>query len=286
MIGKPRPKVLFIGTGAIGFPMIQHIHSAGFPVLAVEPAAEQRTKLMAASIPSLSGIASTPDVDVVIVMVATPEQLDDVVSAAVSVQVAGQVWIIMSTVGPVSLRAAQTRLEQAGARVMDAPVTGGVAGARAASLRIFAAGSANDLELATPILRCCGHVEVVGSEPGQGQAIKTINQHLCTVHLVAAAEALALARSMGLDPADVLRLVGQGAAGSWMLRDRGPRMLSDQPEVTSTVGIFLKDSFLVEQAAVDAGNKVPVLAAARQQLLAAEGLELWAADDSQVIRTY
>lgn len=286
MTGKPRPNVLFIGTGAIGFPMVQHIHRAGFPVLAVEPSAQQRAKLATVSIPSIHDISAAPSGDLVIVMVATPEQLDDVVSAALPAGVAGQVWIIMSTVGLSSLRAAQTKLEKAGARVIDAPVTGGVAGARAASLRIFAAGAAEDFELATPLLRCCGHVEVVGSEPGKGQAVKIINQHLCTVHLVAAAEALALADSMGLDPAKVLDLVEKGAAESWMLRDRGPRMLAEQPEVTSTIGIFTKDSFLVEEAATGAGSKVPLLTAARQQLLAAQELNLWAADDSQVIRTY
>lgn len=266
--------------------MVQHIHRAGFPVVAVEPGAQQRSKLAAVSIPSLPDISSAPPAELVIVMVATPAQLEEVVSAAADADIAGQLWIIMSTVGLSSIRAAQTTLEDAGARVVDAPVTGGVAGARAASLRIFAAGAADVIEMAVPVLRCCGHVDIVGNKPGKGQAVKVINQHLCTVHLVAAAEALALARSMDLDPVEVLKLVEQGAAESWMLRDRGPRMLAEQPEITSTVGIFAKDSSLVEEAATKTGMEVPVLTAARQQLLAAEKLGLWAADDSQVIRTY
>lgn len=286
MTERPRPDVLFIGTGAIGFPMVQHIHRAGFPVVAVEPGAHQRSKLAAASIPSFTDLPSAPPADLVVVMVATPAQLEEVISAAVGADITGQLWIIMSTVGPKNVQDAQVRLEDAGARVVDAPVTGGVAGARTAALRIFASGAATDIELAGPVLRCCGHVEVVGTAPGRGQAVKVINQHLCTVHLVAAAEALALARSMGLEPAEVLSLVEQGAAESWMLRDRGPRMLAEQAEITSTVGIFAKDSSLVAEAAAQAGQEVPVLIAARMRLLAAEELGLWAADDSQVIRTY
>ncbi len=283
---KPRPNVLFIGTGAIGFPMVQHIHRAGFSVVAVEPGSPQRSRLESIPIPSVPDISLAPAANIVIVMVATPSQLAEVASVAGAKNLHGQLWVIMSTVGLHSVEAARSTLERAGARVIDAPVTGGVAGARAGSLRIFTAGAADAIQSVRPVLECCGHVEVVGNKPGKGQAVKIVNQHLCTVHLVAAAEALSLARSMDLDPAEVLRLVEDGAAGSWMLRDRGARMLSEKPEITSTVGIFTKDSALVEQAAMEAGHEIPVLSAARKQLLAAENSGLGTADDSQVIRTY
>jgi 3-hydroxyisobutyrate dehydrogenase-like beta-hydroxyacid dehydrogenase len=116
--------------------------------------------------------------------------------------------------------------------------------------------------------------------------VKVVNQHLCSVHIVAAAEALSLGASLGLDQAAVLDLVAGGAAGSWMLSDRGPRMLEDDPTVTSTIGIFVKDSGLVAEAAASAGADVPVLAAARARYLAAAEAGLERADDSQVIRTY
>lgn len=98
----------------------------------------------------------------------------------------------------------------------------------------------------------------VGGRLGDGQAIKVVNQHLCSVHLVAAAEALNLARGLGLDPAAVLPLIEKGAAGSWMLSDRGPRMLQGtDAEVTSAVTIFVKDSGLVAAAAEAAKVEVP-----------------------------
>ena len=90
-----------------------------------------------------------------------------------------------------------------------------------------------------------GTVHVVGDEIGAGQAIKVVNQHLASVHIVAAAEALALAGTLGLDPATVLGLLERGAAGSWMLSDRGPRMLESTDvgvPAKSSIGIFVKDS--------------------------------------------
>jgi 3-hydroxyisobutyrate dehydrogenase/putative dehydrogenase len=114
-----------------------------------------------------------------------------------------------------------------------------------------------------------------------------VNQHLCSVHLVAAAEALHLARGLGLDPAAVLPLIEKGAAGSWMLSDRGPRMLQGTDvEVTSAVTIFVKDSGLVAAAAAAAKVDVPLLAQAHDRFQRAANAGLGARDDSRVIETW
>ena len=164
---------------------------------------------------------------------------------------------------------------------------GGAARATTGELVIFASGAASDLAAVADVLAPMGAVRTVGAEIGQGQAIKVVNQHLCSVHLVAAAEALALGASLGLEQADVLDLVAGGAAGSWMLSDRGPRMLQDTDvPVLSTIGIFVKDSGLVADAAASAHAEVPVLAAARERLLQAADAGLERRDDSRVIETY
>ena len=122
---------------------------------------------------------------------------------------------------------------------MDAPVTGGVARARTGELVIFAAGEPGNVAYARPVLEALGTVRVTGHRLGDGQSIKVVNQHLCSVHIVAAAEALSLARLLGLDPVTVLQFVEKGAAGSWMLSDRGPRMVAGTDvEVTSTINIW------------------------------------------------
>ena len=102
-----------------------------------------------------------------------------------------------------------------------------------------------------------------------------------------AAEALSLAESLGLDPGAVLGLVEQGAAGSWMLSDRGPRMLAGTDvEVTSTIGIFVKDSSLVSDAARSVSADTPLLEVARDRYRRAADAGLAGRDDSRVIETY
>lgn len=280
--------VVFVGLGAIGTPMAQRVAGAGFAVTGVDPFEAARERAAAAGIAAVGSIADAPAEGAVVVMVATPEQLDALVAEALAAGVAaGRTWIVMSTVGPDAVTRAGAALRQAGAAVVDAPVTGGVARATTGELIVFASGADAALASVADVLAPLGAVRVVGGELGQGQAIKVVNQHLCSVHIVAAAEALALGESLGLDKAAVLDLVGGGAAGSWMLADRGPRMLlgTDAP-VTSTIGIFVKDSGLVAEAAEAVGAEVPVLAAARARYLQAAEAGLERRDDSRVIETY
>lgn len=286
----PSPLV-FVGIGAIGLPMAARIAAAGHTVTGIDPApgAAERAK-EAGLAAAVAGIGDAPeDATTTIVMVATPDQLATLVDDALAARPdqGGRHWVIMSTVGPDAVRAQGDRLSAAGAHVVDAPVTGGVARARTGELTIFAAGSADDVAAVTPLLSACGTVRGVGERAGDGQAIKVVNQHLCSVHIVAAAEALNLASSLDLDPAQVLGLIEGGAAGSFMLSDRGPRMLGGTDvEVTSAVSIFVKDSGLVADAARAADAPTPLLDLARERYLAAADRGLAARDDSRVIETY
>lgn len=280
--------VTFIGLGAIGLPMMQRLLADGIVVTGVDPFPAARERAEAVGAAAVHSIADAPASTVVVAMVATPEQLDTLVDQALAADAAtGRTWVVMSTVGPEAIVSAGKRLTDAGALVVDAPVTGGVARARTGELTIFAAGSAPAIAGAGPILSRFGTVRPVGDTIGQGQAIKVVNQHLCAVHIVAAAEALSLASALGMDPAQVLPLLESGAAGSWMLSDRGPRMLEDTDvEVTSQINIFVKDSGLVYDAARAAGAESPLLDAARDRYLAAQADGLGARDDSRVIETY
>jgi 3-hydroxyisobutyrate dehydrogenase len=151
----------------------------------------------------------------------------------------------------------------------------------------FAAGAPDDIAAARPVLDALGTVRVTGERLGDGQSIKVVNQHLCSIHIVAAAEALSLARSLGLDAAAVLQLVEKGAAGSWMLSDRGPRMVATgDVEVTSSIDIFVKDSGLVADAGRDCGAALPLLAIANARFLDAKKAGLGLRDDSSVIETW
>ncbi|MFJ2029637.1 NAD(P)-dependent oxidoreductase [Streptosporangium sp. NPDC087985] len=281
------PSVVFVGIGAIGLPMATQLVSAGYTVTGVDPLPAAHGRAGAAGVRAVTRFSEAPKAESVVVMVATPAQLDDLVTEALAADVTGQRWIVMSTVGPESVREQAARLESAGAAVIDVPVTGGVARARTGELTLFASGPAADIEAARPILERFGTVHKVGAALGDGQAIKVVNQHLCSVHIVAAAEALALASALGLDREKVLSLVERGAAGSWMLSDRGPRMLQGTDvDVTSTINIFVKDSGLVSEAARAAGAQTPLLDVAQARYLQAADAGLSTRDDSRVIETY
>lgn len=279
--------VSFVGVGAIGLPMASRLVAAGIPTTGVDPLPAAVERAAASGVPVVPSFADAPPADFVVVMVATPDQLAALVTEALAAGVTGQRWIVMSTVGPDAVREQGARLIEAGATVLDAPVTGGVARARTGELTLFVAGASADVDAAREVLNPLGAIREVGERLGDGQAIKVVNQHLCSVHIVAAAEALALAARLGLDPASVLSLVEQGAAGSWMLSDRGPRMLAGTDvEVTSTIGIFVKDSGLVADAAGRAGARTPLLDVARERYRRAADAGLLARDDSRVIETY
>ena len=126
----------------------------------------------------------------------------------------------------------------------------------------------------------------VGERPGQGAIVKTVNQLLCGVHIAVVAEAFALAAKVGVDLKILLEIMSGSSASSWMLKDRGPRMLEAEPEVTSAVDIFVKDLGIVLDAGRDMKAALPLAAAAHQMFLATSGRGDGAADDSQVIRSY
>jgi 3-hydroxyisobutyrate dehydrogenase-like beta-hydroxyacid dehydrogenase len=279
-------KVTFVGVGAIGLPMALRIRCAGHDVTGVDVSDAAIANAKTCGIETLKQFSDAPVAQVVVVMVATPDQLAGLVGQ-VTGSVRGQLWLIMSTVGPQSVRDQGQALQRAGAYVVDAPVTGGVARARTGELVIFAAGAPNDVAAAAPILDAMGTVRVTGHRLGDGQSIKVVNQHLCSVHIVAAAEALSLARSLGLNPAAVLRLIEKGAAGSWMLSDRGPRMVAGTDvEVTSAIDIFVKDSGLVVSAGESCGAQLPLLTIAHQRFRRAAEAGLGQRDDSRVIETW
>lgn len=276
----------FVGIGAIGLPMAARLQSAGYSVTGIDPMAAARDRAVAAGITAAESIIDAARADVVIVMVATPDQLATLVDQAGDT-VRDQTWVIMSTVGPDAIKVQAERLVSAGARVVDAPVTGGATRAATGELVIFTSGLASDVEDVSSILSMLGTMRVVGGRIGDGQSVKIVNQHLCSIHIVAAAEALSLADSLGLDRASVLELVAGGAAGSWMLSDRGPRMLGDTDvAVMSTINIFVKDSGLVASAADRVGAEVPLLRAAEERYRRAADGGLGARDDSRVVETY
>ena len=200
----------------------------------------------------------------------------------------GQTWVIGSTVGPRAAREAGEVLVAAGADVIDAPVTGGVPGAEQGTLRILAAGRPDVLDAVGDLFAVLGEVRVVGEQPGEGQAMKVINQLCSSVHLAAAAEAVAFATRLGVDPARAVEVVSGGSGASWFLDERGPRMATPPAadDVRTRLAILAKDNALVVEEAERCGAHVPLARAAAGQYLRAAEQGLLELDDSQIVQTY
>ncbi len=275
-------RVGWLGLGAMGAPMAACLVAAGHSVAAYD-VVPGRAPQGASAAGSVAEAAT--GADALVVMVATPDQLDSVLSGAASSLAPGQTVVIMSTVGPEAVVAAAARLAEADVAVVDAPVSGGVTRAGAGDLLILVGGPAEAVARVQPLLDALARsAPVVGPSPGDGQRMKLVNQLLCGVHIAAAAEALSFAESLGLDPGECWNILRDGAAASFMFDDRGARMVAGQfDEARSALDIFVKDMGLVTGAADEAGAPVPLSAAARALYQRGHDQGLGRKDDSALI---
>lgn len=200
----------------------------------------------------------------------------------------GSIFVACSTMPPAYVAALQSRLAERSIRLVDAPVTGGAAGALKGTLTVMTAGDPATCELVRPVLATFGaRIYHLGEHAGAGAQMKVINQLLCGVHLAAAGEALALARKQGLPLSTVHEILCSGSGSSWMLGDRGPRMVREAyDEVTSAVDIFVKDLGLVLDACAQSDYEAPLASAAQAAFRAVSARGLGAIDDSAVILNY
>ncbi|MEV7086239.1 NAD(P)-dependent oxidoreductase [Streptomyces sp. NPDC093085] len=283
--------VAFVGVGAMGLPMARRV-LARHPVTVFDPDQGRTGELVAEGARSAASPAdAVRGADAVVVMVATPAQLDAALFGPDGVHeglAPGTTVVIMSSVGVESVVTAARRLEALDVRVVDAPVTGGAVRAVSGELTVLAGAAPEVLAPVLPLLELfSARIARCGERVGDGQAVKLVNQLLCSVHLAAAGEALHFARALGLDPATVLATIETGAAASFMLSDRGPRMLGETaPPVLSAIDIFVKDSSLVLEAAREAGAPTPLTEQAAGLFSRAARQGLGRIDDSGVIAMF
>ncbi|QUW17999.1 NAD(P)-dependent oxidoreductase [Agrococcus sp. Marseille-Q4369] len=284
--------VAVIGLGAMGLPMATRL-AARFDVRGFDIAAERlHLAEQQGVVPAASAAAAVAGADAVLVAVRTGEQLRELLFGETGLAehlADGAVVILTSTVGTDGIADIADRLAASGAHLVDAPLSGGPVRAGEGDLLIVVGAEPAALETARPVLeQLASTLSIVGDKPGDGQALKTVNQLLCGVHIAAAAEALALADALGLDRERTLEALSAGAASSFMLGNRGPRALQaydeDGAEVLSRLDIFVKDLGIVGAAARAHHLAAPVAAAAEQLFLLGEAQGLGHLDDSAVIR--
>jgi 3-hydroxyisobutyrate dehydrogenase len=283
-------RIGFVGLGSMGLAMARVLVERGYEVCGFDtrPSAIE-SFVQGGGAGAHSAADAAREADVFILMVVNAAQAEAVLfeAGALDMLPQGATIVLMATCPPGDVAALAERVIKANRRFIDAPVSGGVAGAAAGTLTIMAAAPDETFEPARPVLEAMGSkLFHVGQNPGQGATVKALNQLLCGVHLAAAGEAMSFAKKAGIDTALALEILGGSAASSWMLRDRGPRMRQAEPEVTSAVDIFVKDLGIVLAAGREARAALPLSAVAHQMFLSVSGRGMGALDDSQVIRAF
>jgi 3-hydroxyisobutyrate dehydrogenase len=265
----------WIGLGVMGASMCGHILDAGYSVTA-----HTRTRATAEGLISRGAVwADTPadvasSADVTFAIVGFPADVREVFlggRGALAGAAEGSVLIDMTTSEPRLAAEIADAAAAKGVAALDAPVSGGDAGARNATLSIMVGGDAATLERVRPLLEILGRTIVHQGPAGAGQHAKLVNQILIASTMVGVCEALLYAYRAGLDLETVLASVASGAAGSWSLSNYSPRMLAGDFEPGFTVDHFVKDMGIALSEARRMRLSVPGLALAEQLYVALSG---------------
>lgn len=262
----------FIGLGIMGAPMATNLVKAGFDVsgYSLHPGPGQR--LVEAGGRSADGIpAAVRDADVIITMVPDSPDVESATGGEGGIFAnarRGALYIDMSSIRPdVAVRIAEAGMRR-GLRVLDAPVSGGEAGAIEASLSIMVGGAAADFEAARPVLDAVGKTVVHVGPSGSGQTVKAANQLIVAGNIELLAEAIVFLEAYGVDTGAALEVLGGGLAGSTVLNRKGTSMLAREFDPGFRLALHHKDLGIVTAAAREAGVVIP-LGAAVSQLVAA-----------------
>jgi 3-hydroxyisobutyrate dehydrogenase-like beta-hydroxyacid dehydrogenase len=260
-----KPTIAFLGIGLMGKPMAQRLLQAGFIVHAWNRTPAKAQALVASgAIAHASLDDAVASAEIVISILGDGSAVSATIDAAAPALKEKTLWIDMSSTRQDEALAHHETLAGRGVRFLDAPVSGGVAGAQAGTLAIMAGGTMDDFTEAGPVLSAMGSAVLVGPA-GSGQVAKLCNQLIVggTMHIVA--EALLLAQAAGADPAAVREAIRGGFAGSKVLEAHGQRMLDRNFIAGGKVTTQLKDQRNVLAAAADAGVALPMTALVTEQ---------------------
>jgi len=246
----------FIGLGAMGWPMAEHLHRAGMLRAVGNRSADKAQRFAAEHAGVRAGTPAelAPDCEVIALCVTADDDVLAVTREIAAAARPGTVVIDHSTVSPQTARQAAALMRGAGGDFVDAPVSGGVEGARNGKLSVMAGGDSTALDRVRPVLETyavrLSHLGPVGA----GQATKAVNQVLIAGIAQAVCEGLALGEALGLDPEVLLPTLGAGAAGNWFLDKRGPTLLRNEFNLGFKLGLLHKDLGIVQQLARASGT--------------------------------
>lgn len=253
-------KVGFIGLGAMGEPMAGHLQAANL-LSVVGNRSISKAQVLAEKYSVNAAHASHyfSDCDVVVLCVSRDADVLENVNALAGVLKAGAVVVDHSTVSMDTAKQAQKILAGRNIGFIDAPVSGGVEGARNGKLSIMVGGTEENLEKVRPVLNAYAATITLMGDTGAGQATKAVNQVLVAGIAQAVCEGLALGEKLGLKAELLVPTLAAGAAGNWFLDKRGATMLASNFTPGFKSALLHKDLLIVQQMAADAGIRTSVI---------------------------
>ena len=261
-------KLGFAGLGIMGAPMASNLVRAGFDLRVYNRTPSRCGRLAALGGTVVSSLAELgASCDVVIAIVSDTPDVEAILFQPDGLAAAmkpGSVFIDMSSIAPSATVRFAHLLAERSIAMLDAPVSGGEAGAKAGTLSIMVGGPPDVFERCRPVLQAMGNNVVYLGPSGSGQMTKLINQTVTSLNLLAAVEAVRLAQTAGVDVNDALRVIGAGAGGSWMISHLAPRIASGDFKPGFTIKLQDKDLRNAAEFALQLGIDLPGLALTSQ----------------------
>ena len=254
-------KTGIIGLGAMGAPMARNLHRAGHLAAIWNRTAGTATQLgdELGITPAESPAALAAACELIILSVSADEDVLSVIDALLPGLLPGSVVMDTSTVSRETAQRAAEKLAAVNTAFMDAPVSGGIEGARKGTLAMMVGGDADVLARVQPVLdSIAGRVAHMGPV-GAGQATKAVNQVMAAGINQAVSEALAFAEKLDLPLDQVIDVVGSGAAGNWFLTHRGPTMTKQKYDPGFRVALHHKDLAICKQMAAEFDVAMPLV---------------------------
>jgi 2-hydroxy-3-oxopropionate reductase len=286
-IANSEPVLGFIGLGIMGAPMAAHLLAVGHTVYLHTRSKVPAALLVAGGLACESAQQVAERADIVFMMLPDTPDVDAVLFGAHGVAAGlspGKTVVDMSSISPVETKAFAARINALGCDYVDAPVSGGEVGAKAASLTIMVGAPQAAFDRVLPLLQTMGkNITRVGGN-GDGQTCKVANQMIVALNIAAVGEALLFASKAGADPAKVREALMGGFAASRILEVHGERMIKRTFKPGFRIGLHQKDLGLALQGAKSMGLALPQTAGASQLMLVCSGHGLQDQDHSALVK--
>lgn len=280
-------KIGFIGLGIMGTPMASHLQTGGHQLYLHDIKAPPAELVEAGAKVCASGAEVAQSADIIIIMVPDTPHVEAALfneNGVAAGLTAGKIVVDMSSISPIATKGFAKRINALNCQYLDAPVSGGEVGAKAASLTIMVGGSEETFSVVKPLFDLMGkNITLVGTN-GDGQTTKVANQIIVALNIQAVAEALLFASKAGADPAKVRQALMGGFAASRILEVHGERMVKRTFNPGFRIELHQKDLNLALQGAKSLGVSLPNTAMVQELMNACAANGLSGLDHSALCR--